>query len=209
MLNLIAQANKEVEEFNKEIEITPGYTFNQAETLQKIDLYYASRYKKGNLDKEKFKKLFFNIIKHRVNTATKAIDIDTKDIRVIAEDGQSYWPALFFEVDLKQHMKEEKYGQLFNEISEKWPRYGSVVVKDVKGVPKLVQLKNLILDQAIDYIKNSPHVLEKHSYDFDEFRDIAIQSGWEKVEDVISLYQKMGLMRILVVERYGLSLIHI
>lgn len=202
--SVIAKAKQEVEDFASEsITVAEGYTFSQSQTLRKIDLYYSSRFLKGATDRDRFKRLFFNIVKSRTQTSAKAVDLDTKDIQVIAEEGQSYYPAWLLEKELKQYMKLERFGVFLNDLIEKWPRYGHVIVKDVDGKPMIPRLRNIVLDQAIDTIKKSPYVNEKHEYTVDEYRDIAGKKGWKNTEKVIAAYRTVNNPQILLVERYG------
>ena len=187
---------------NSTVVLSPGHEFNQYNTLNKIDLYYASRFVKGQME-GKFRKIFFNIVKNRTNAATKAVDFDTKDIRVIAEKGQSFFPAWFLEKELHQFMKEEHFGELLNEIVTALPRYGSVVIKDVDGKPKFVPLKNLVLDPSIDRIKNSPYVAEEHLYTYDEFQEVGEKRGWENIDEVTKMYAMAEEPMIRVIEYYG------
>jgi len=203
-MDIFGLVKEKIDDFSREsIEISPGYLFNQAETLKKIDFYYGSQFITGTHDREGFKKFFFNINKSRVNTAKKATDLDTKDIRVIAEEGQSFYPAWFFEKELRQFMKEEKFGVLLNEIVSKAPRYGSVVIKDVDGKPQIVLLRNLVNDQTVNSIKSSSHVIERHLYKISEFRELGQKKGWDNVEETVALYEKMGQAEILMAEFYG------
>ena len=219
MEEILSKAKNQIDSFQTDsVTVTPGYEFRQPEILRKIDLYYASKFFRDNFGTEisgnragsatlstrqRFKRIFFNIVKSRVNTATKAIDLDTKDIRVIAEDGQSFFPAWFFERELKQYMKEENFGELLNEIVSRGPRYGSVVIKNVDGDPKMVQLRNLALDPSVDCIKKSPFVAEYHLFTIDELRENGKNKGWENVEEVIKLYHEANQELINVVEYYG------
>ena len=72
------------------IEIAEGYTYNQYETLRTIELYHNSRFTTGNLDTLKREKPFYNICKFRVNVATRATDIDTKDVKIESERPGGY-----------------------------------------------------------------------------------------------------------------------
>ena len=59
-----------------------GYDFSQYGTLRTIELYHNSRFLSGNKDSLGREKPFFNICKFRVNVATRATDLDTKDVQI-------------------------------------------------------------------------------------------------------------------------------
>lgn len=183
----------------KEVQIQDGLPFNEHETLKKIDYYYLGQFLSKK--KSKFKRFFLNIIKHRVQTATKAIDIDTKHVKVHASEGSSYYKAQIFRVELIDFMKEEGFAEMFNKMAEKWPRYGSVIIKNVNGKPELVMLRNLVRDPALS-VEKSPYTLEKMRYSLDEFREKAKEYGWDNVEETIRYYKEAKKDEIQVVEAY-------
>ncbi|MDQ3817848.1 MAG: hypothetical protein M3362_09170, partial [Acidobacteriota bacterium] len=74
----------------KKVKITNGYDYNQADTLNLIELYYNSQFATGNLDSNGREKPFYNINKFRVNVATRATDLDVKDIKIESETSDDY-----------------------------------------------------------------------------------------------------------------------
>lgn len=202
-MKIFTKIGQERDIYNEDVQVAVGYRHNTPQTLRKIDLYYGSRFLTGETDNENFKKLFINIIKHRVATATKSIDLDTKHIRVIAEEGASYFPAWFFSKELKDYMKKERFGKLLNQISTRLPRYGTVVVKDVGGKPMFVNIRNVRLDPSVDSIKNSPFVHEEHCYSLDEFMEMAEKKGWKYADEIRKTALDNNIGEITVVERYG------
>jgi hypothetical protein len=68
------------------IEIADGYEFSQYQTLRTIELYHNSKFTSGNKDSLGREKPFYNISKFRVNVATRATDINTKDVKIESED---------------------------------------------------------------------------------------------------------------------------
>jgi len=61
-------------------EITEGYDFNT--TLRTIELYDNDRFITGNKDELDREKPFFNIVSLHKNVATRATDLDTKDVQI-------------------------------------------------------------------------------------------------------------------------------
>ena len=200
---VIGKVHKEVDSVESYgVSVVPGYEFNYLSTLNKIDLYFASRFLKGQYDSENFKKLFISISKYRVNTATKSVNIGTKNVKVRSVNG-NYYHAWFFEHELRDWMRENDWGKMFNDICTKWPRYGSVVVKDVNGNPVLMRLRNIIWDMTQNDMLASTFIDEKHIYNFDEFYSAGKQYGWQNIDEVVRMYENQGMEEIQVVERYG------
>jgi len=67
---------------NQTVEITLGYEYSQYETLRTIELYHNSKFLSRNKDSLGRVKPFYNICKFRVNVATRATDLDTKDVQI-------------------------------------------------------------------------------------------------------------------------------
>src|SRR4051812_4497096 len=70
---------------SRTIEIAEGYDYSHYETLPTIELYHNSRFTTGNKDTLKREKPFYNITKFRVNVATRAADLDTKNVKVVSD----------------------------------------------------------------------------------------------------------------------------
>jgi len=188
--NIFSQILSEIDEFlNTSIEIVPGYSFNQYETLKRIYLYYNSKFETGEYDSEGFKKYFYNLSRFRCQVASKAIDLDTKDINIIPEEGQSEYACWFFEKEFRQWMKEKGFGKCLNRIITELPIYGTVVAKRAKGDAEklIVDLRNLFVEQTADCLKRARYIIEKHYFTPEELakkKDI-----WENVDLAIELHR--------------------
>jgi hypothetical protein len=64
--------------------ITDGYDLSQYDTLR-TRLYHNSKFTTGNTDSLGREKPFYNVFKFRVNVATRATDLDTKDVQIQSE----------------------------------------------------------------------------------------------------------------------------
>jgi len=195
---------KEIDDFNTQsIEVVKGYSFNQKETLNKIYLYYNSKYASGEFDDQGDKKYFDNISRNPCNVATKAIDFDTKDIKVLTAPGGRPEKTWFFERDLKFWMKDQNFGKTLNRIFHELPIYGSVVLKEIKNKLYFVDLRNFIVEQSADSLDKSGYIIEQHPYTPMEFRKIGDKNGWDNVDKTIEAFRKTKDPYIKVLERYG------
>jgi hypothetical protein len=116
------------------IEITPGYDFSQYETLRDIELYHNSRFKTGAKDTLKREKPFYNITKFRVNVATRAADLDTKDVQIESTRNTETSFAASFILTLKNRnwMKQANIAGFLNRFGQTRAKYGGVMVKRVE-----------------------------------------------------------------------------
>ena len=220
-MKLLKIINGEIENFRtKQVYITPGlisgestatagsagFTFNQFDTIQQIILYHNSRFATGPTDDEGDRKYFHNINRNPCKVFSKAIDFDTKNIRLLTVEGGDSLKTWFMERDLKFWMRDKQFGKVLNRIFIDIPIYGSVVLKIIDGEPQFVDLRNFIIDQSADTLEQANYIIEIHNYTVGEFRKIGQKMGWKKddVEKVIEEFHKMkNTSHIKLYERYG------
>jgi len=164
---IFSQLQEALKDYEEKVEITDGYKFDMDDTINKIELYRASKFKSGDKDSQGNKKYFFNIINPQCGHATKNIDLDRKDIRVRAVEGKDRIKAMIYSAELKYWMRRENTGVLLNKVSENLPIYGSVVLKKVGDKIKHIPLRYLKFDPAVSskedsFDLQSSYVIEEH-----------------------------------------------
>ncbi len=183
--NIYAQIRYEADQFLYNfISPVPGYAFNQYQTIKRIFLYLSNKYENGSfyLNREK---LFYNIITPAVEVAAKMLNIDTKDIKLIPINSpKNYFPVYLLEKELRVWLKTSKLGQILNEISDQAPRYGSVVLEKTKGGAEVVDIRRLMLDPSVDYIKQSRFITTIHYMSDVDLRE----TGWDDVDLAIQRF---------------------
>ena len=203
-MNILKTIKKEESDFETEsIEIVKGFNSNQKDTLNRIYLYYNSKYESGEKDDQGDKKYFDNINRSPCNVGTKEIDFDTKHIRIQTAGGGSPLQTWFFERDLKFWMKDKKFGQVLNRLFHELPIFGSVVLKIIDGTPYFVDLRNFIVEQNADTLSEANYITEVHNYVPVEFRRIGKKKNWDNIEGVIESFRESKKDFITVYERYG------
>lgn len=188
------------------LNINPSYAPKQKDIIQLINLYWMNKFQNGD-SVNGLKKSFFNVIINPTEVAQKMIDLDTKDINVIAENGASYYPAWMFEKDLRVWMKSKKnsnqqtFGQLLNAFVYNWPKMGHLLVKKVKDTVNLVPLDNVINKQNAQSILASDLVIEEHQYTEYQLN----QQPWDKdkIKYIIKHYKKNDEGKYVVYEVHG------
>lgn len=169
--------------FDQYISIVPGYSFNQYATLKRIHLYLNSKFEDSSqyLGRDK---LFFNVVVPACEVAAKMLNVDTKDIRLIPQDAESYFSSHLLEKELKQWLKTSKLANVLNKIAEDGPKYGSVVLEKVKGGAKVVDLRKLILDPTVENIGDSRFVTTIHYMTPNEL----LETGWDNVDVAVERF---------------------
>lgn len=172
------------------IEITGGLSFSQSQVIRLAEFYSNSKFLNGNKGANGREKPFYNIVNTMVDTAIVATDIDTKDIKVEADNEASYDKSFLFNHEIFQWMKETDFSRVLNEMGAARARYGGVLVKKFqeKGDMKVevVQWKNVVTDQ-VDIMKGV--IIEKHYMTPNEIRKKGV---WSNLDDAIDLYGTKG-----------------
>ncbi len=163
----------------------PGYSFNQYQTIKRIYLYLNNKYESNAfyLNREK---IFFNIVTPPCEVASKMLNVDTKNIKLIPiNNPKNYFPVYLLEKELRVWLKTSKMGKLLNQIAEEAPRYGSVVLEKCKDGAKVVDLRRLFIDPSVDNIKDSRFITTVHYMTETELKN----SGWDNVDIAIARFK--------------------
>jgi len=203
----LREVNKEMQEFRTQpVQVVPGLTFNQYETIKQIFFYYNSKFVTGDVDDEGDKKYFLNIVKNPCKVFSKAIDFDTKNVRLLTAGGGDPIKTWFMERDLKYWMRDQQFGKSLNRIFRELPILGTVVLKVVDGKPYFVDLRNFVVDQSADSLSEANYIIEKHNLTVGQFRKIGKQMGWAQadIDKTIEEFHNMkDTSHIRLYERYG------
>lgn len=177
------------------IQVTDGLPFNQYETIRRVEFYSNSRYMQGmnNMDSRGKLKPFYNISNYRVNIATRATDIDTKDIQIVADDPKFAPVSFILQKDVYNWMKDVNFAKTLNEMGKTRAKYGGLLIKKCEyenedGEEEMridvVDWRNTINDP----VDVTDLVIEKH---FMTGEDFAAKDGaWEYTKECIDLANK-------------------
>lgn len=168
------------------IEVVPGYTFSQIDTIKRCHLYYNSKFE-DNSEYCGRERLFFNICRFRKEVATRFLNFDTKDIRLWPMNPKSELSTFLLEKELQLWLKNSDTAKVLNDIADEAPLYGSAVIRKVKNGAKVVDLRRLALDPTVESIEQSRFVSLKHYLTESELR-AKVKDGWdeEAVETLIA-----------------------
>lgn len=207
MSTILKDINGEIYNFrSRHISIVEGLRHNQYELIRKIYFYYHSRFMSGEVDEEGDRKYFYNITSNPCKIFTKAVDFDTKNIKLLTAGDGDPLKTWFMERDLEFWMRDKQFGKILNRIFGELPIFGSVVLKIVDGTPHFVDLRNFVVEQSADTLDQSNYIIESHNYTVPDFRAVAKKMGWKQsdVDSVVDLFHKMkDTTHIRLFERYG------
>jgi len=206
-MKIVEQLNKYLSDYEKDADITEHYSFNFKKTINKIELYNASKFISGDTDSQGNHKYFENIANPQCGNATKNIDLDRKNIEVHSNNGKDRLKAMIYNNELKYWMRKANIGVLLNKIVENLPKYGSVVLKKVGKDIKMIPLKQLIFDPAVSNIDNdfdikSSYIVQEHNY---SVRELEKEKKWDKkkIKEIAKKMRRARENEITVYEVYA------
>jgi hypothetical protein len=152
--------NARNEYYSRTIEVVPGYTFSQHETLRTIELYANSKFLSTNKDSLGREKPFFNICKFRVNVAVQATDLDTKDVQIQSESEGAYAQSFLLSLKNRNWMRDTSFPRLLNRMGQTRAKFGGVLVKKTEHGSDLrlhvVPWRDVITDQVDNALTGQP-----------------------------------------------------
>lgn len=187
---------------NGNVKIIDGLTYNAKETLRKVIFYTESKYISGEKDSRGKAKPFYNIVNFRVNVATRATDIDTKDIQIVADEPQFMPMSFLLQKEVYNWMKDINFAKTLNEMGSTRAKYGHLLIKncmdeDNEMKIEVVDWRNVIVDPS----NPADVVIEKH---FLSDSELAEKEGvWDYVTDCINIARKSEDGKLEVLEVTG------
>lgn len=170
------------------VEIVPGLTFNQYETVKRVYFYMHNQFESGPYDETGQRKYFFDLMTDRNDQATKNIDLDTKDCYIEAQNAGTYIISWLLRQEFMGYAKSSGFGMKLNEISEDLPELGTVVWKKVKIDGKVdvqqVELINILNDPQAKCLKDGM-MIERLLLTQQELRDKGSAIDQTEVEKLI------------------------
>ena len=188
------------------VTIVEGLDYNPYDTFRRIEFTTNSKYISGQKDRRGKLKPFYNILNYRVNIATRATDIDTKDIQIVADAPQFMATSFILQKEVYNWMKDENFAKTLNDMGYTRAKYGGVLVKKCQYKEdgeeeeleiEVVDWRNVIVDP----IKPTDLVIEKHfmtAEDLSEKMDV-----WDNVKDAMEMANKCKDGRLEVYEVHG------
>ena len=173
-----------------------GYKYNQADTLNLIEFVGASKFEKGDKDSEGQDKIYLNSSVFRADVASKQIDIDVKDIVFVPEDSMSDIPCILTRKMFKDWAKEIGLGVDLNDMVERFPFYGSLVIKERGKDFDIIDLAKLRNQQDARSLNEASYVIIEHTM---KVWEAQAMPDWDlsgldnlKWNDDITVYERYG-----------------
>lgn len=188
--NIFGQIRSEINDFtDQDIEIVPGYNFNQYETIKRCHLYVNSKFEDNSAYYGR-QRLFFNIVNFRCEVATRMLNIDTKHLRLWPTNPISHYSTFFLEKEIKYWIKKNGFNKVLNQIAEKLPEYGSVVLRKLKKGARVQDLRRMFNDPTVDCLEDSRFLTFLHYMTPSQLRE-KVKEGWD-ADQVEAIIKKAG-----------------
>ena len=175
---------REIEDFKKDYKISDKYSFNQYDTVRRINLYLNDQYVK----KQEEDVIFWNIINPRLVHFAKNIDLDTKDLQPVAKGNANFMQGWILKMRFQKWCRDNHLSLTLNDLSEGIATYGSIVWKlyyDYETKEKrLVEasLENLYFNPSVKSVRKAPVVELAYMSEL-EIREK--EGAWDNIDDLV------------------------
>lgn len=204
--NIFGQVKSELKDFfEKKIKIGSavvdgkeigGYEYSQWELLQTIEYMDNSKFLSGDRDSEGQQKFYLNMATFRRETASKNIDIDVSNFKFIPEEGSSEFSSIIARKKFRKWAKDRGLSKLLNESVDRFPKYGTIVMKRVGREVEIVPLLKLRNQQDAKSLEDASYVIVEHSNL--QRHELEEKKGWDltqldlKFNDTLTVYERYG-----------------
>lgn len=203
LFNIYSQVKNELADFYKtKIKIAGskdnkkmGYDFSQADTINLIEYVNGSKYEKGDRDSEGQQKFYLNSSTFRADVASKQIDIDLSNILFVPSDNADESTCTLARHMFKKWAKEKRFSETLNELVERFPVYGSLVVKKIGKSFEIVPITQLRNEQKATSLNEASYVIIEHNM---KAWEAAAMPDWDMSgldyswDDDITIYERYG-----------------
>jgi len=120
---------------------------NVSYSLRKVqdrNVQYFNRQFEDPYYEDGMEKLFYPLSYIMARTLFENTDIDTKDMQLNAENPDSVDVTAILKPAIRQHMKDTDFGEVINQTRAEMINMGHVIVKEVDGESKVVDLRNIV-----------------------------------------------------------------
>lgn len=183
-----------------------GYMFNQKETIDTIDLYYNSKFEKGDKDNAGYKKIFLNKVKFAQNVAEKQTDVDVANYTFIPDSEKDTNKVWLIKRQFIVWTRENDYGELLNDLNKDFSKYGTCVLRRQGKLLERIPLRKLINSQDATSLKKAPeeggYVIIEHDLSYYQMKqmpdwntdDIVKFKGTKKVYEMYTLMPEKDVL---------------
>lgn len=203
LFNLKGQLTKELDDFfdakivigGSKYKEKKGYKYNQFDTLNLIEFVGASKFEKGEKDSEGNDKIYLNSSTFRADVASKQVDIDVSDFAFIPDDSHSDLGCKIVRRKFKRWAKDYGLGIQLNDMVDKYPFYGTLVLKKRGEEFDIVPLSQLRNQQDAKDLQTSSYVIIEHNMKVWEAQAMpnwdlsGLEYEWD---DDITVYERYG-----------------
>lgn len=166
------------------VRISPTVSYTLQEIIFK-NIQYFNRQFEEPFYADGTKKLFYPLSYIMARTLFENTDIDTKDMNLRAENPASIDVTAIVKPAVRQHLKDYDFGETLNNMRQHLINMGHIIVKEVNGESKIVDLRNIV---------RPPHMMDIQDGSFAErvlmtWEDMLANKEewadqWEQIEEL-------------------------
>lgn len=171
---------------NGSIPTAIGNLYSQRKLIERIVRFANKQYPGGNVDSQGNYIYWFDNIGPGIDSETKNIDFDTKDINLYSDQKEDTSAIFILQSALKEYLKNTEQAIAINDAVEECSGWGNVVWKEDKKTPNgysRIDLTNFYITNQAARTLNDTICIERHILTQSQLRK---KKGiWKNVDEVI------------------------
>lgn len=180
------------------VQVSPDISYDTADVINESYRLYNGKFQ-NEKDSSGLEKVMLNIAWIVYRTLFYGSDIDTKDAQMRSLNGRGTKILGLLRMATISHLNRTGFGEFIDDVRSDMAAFGSVMVKMVDGMPKTVDLRNIVRPPHEADVQKTG-LVEKQYWTYDEC--LARKDEWDNWDMVEAAFDKAGNVGIPQVKIY-------
>lgn len=181
------------------VQVSPDISYDTKDVINESYRLYNGKFQ-NKLDSGGLEKVMLNIAWIVYRTLFYGSDIDTKDAQMRSLNGRGTKILGLLRMATISHLNRTNFGEFIDDVRSDMAAFGSVLVKIVDGVPKTVDLRNVVRPPHESDVQKTG-LAERQLWCYDECLSRKKDwDNWETLEDVFKKNSNEGIPQVKIYE---------
>lgn len=168
------------------VQVSPDISYDTKDVINESYRLYNGKFQ-NKTDSGGLDKIMLNIAWIVYRTLFYGSDIDTKDAQMRSLNGRGTKILGLLRMATISHLNRTNFGEFIDDVRSDMAAFGSVLVKIVDGVPKTVDLRNVVRPPHESDVQKTG-LAERQLWCYDEC--LARKNDWDNWETVEAVFKK-------------------
>ncbi len=186
---------------NGTVEAADGITYSTKDVTNENFRIYNGKTKSG-VDADKLELVMLNIPWICGRTLLYGSDVDTKDMQMRSLNGYGTKILSVLRMASVSHLNRTGFNDFIDDVRSDLIFFGSVLIKIVDGVPKTVDLRNVVIPAYSDDVQKTG-LIEYQYWTYDKclaHREDWGEDNWKIIEEIFEKNSVTGIYQIKLIE---------